>query len=716
FLSGGQDSFYQRIALPVDDAFSNLIITNMAALKGELFFAGVDAADQYAFKAVRFRDGAFEWMEGDYPKADADVNVCAYDGKLWYFSQGLLCAYDPAKESVEEFPIAAYSDLTPGKYTDLFYTGRELLCFNTFEDQPTEVWKLDPYALNAEKLLNLKASYGIRNLYGLKETEAGQEIYVGLGSLGAGGKKTVMEKLIINKETGEAKRAYVSKDMLPEGIQRQVGSTDDFTFTGFGTKKGIYLTGGYKPSEAGDGIETDNWYFDFDAQALGFQPGKKRLSSVTLFDALACGDEGKVYFYGDAVDAEGGCLLAFSEEETWDFGDKPAFPEAAPETEITSLEILGETTLSLNRGERQLLSCEAVYPEGMKEEERPPLLFTSANEGVASVHPLSGELLAKNPGTTKITASCGDKNVSYKVSVSAAMEPSMLQETLEMQVGEVQRLAFSPGYATGNEKVIWTSLDKKVAAVKDGIVTAKKAGKTLIRVTVKDKKTEFSSECYLTVNDISVPKAATGDKKVKLSLSKSSLKAQVGDDLSLNGILSGSGLQDASVLFSVSNPNLIEEDAANGEAEGKAQGKKVVFSSTFRAIAPGTAYIIVQSSRPDVFDASNFKLCKVTITAPAKELNVFAEGAGHFSGKEEERVYVLKKDSYAFMTAQVNPELSTDAKLAWQAKGGAVSVKNGVVFAKKVSKKDKKTGEYVPDVITVKCGKAAATMRVVVEE
>jgi hypothetical protein len=44
-------------------------------------------------------------------------------------------------------------------------------------------------------------------------------------------------------------------------------------------------------------------------------------------------------------------------------------------------------------------------------------------------------------------------------------------------------------------------------------------------------------------------------------------------------------------------------------------------------------------------------------------------------------------------------------------KAGAVKVKNGVLYANKVSKKDKKTGEYIPDTITVKCGKVTETVK-----
>ena len=51
-----------------------------------------------------------------------------------------------------------------------------------------------------------------------------------------------------------------------------------------------------------------------------------------------------------------------------------------------------------------------------------------------------------------------------------------------------------------------------------------------------------------------------------------------------------------------------------------------------------------------------------------------------------------------------------------KAKGGAVTVRNGVINTKKVSKKDKNTGKYIPDTVTVKCGKITKIINVIVEE
>ncbi len=245
----------------------------------------------YDIRTARIRDGFITWMDDIVPGRYEGCNLCVFDGKLWYFDEGDICAFDPEDDNEYRYPASNYPDFTQGIYTDLFYTGKELLCFNTPKDMPTEVWEFDPYLCDMKKIIDLKAGYGVRNLYGLRETDNGREIYVGLGRLPEESKKTVMEKIIIDGETGEARREYVSKDLLPEDFTEPKNSNAFFNvpyhgFNGVGSKNGIYLAGGYILSENENRIEQDNWYFDFEHPENGFIPGEKRLSAFTIYDVL----------------------------------------------------------------------------------------------------------------------------------------------------------------------------------------------------------------------------------------------------------------------------------------------------------------------------------------------------------------------------------------------------------------------------------------------
>ena len=703
-------TWYERISLPVNEDYLKTGIYDIAVVKGDMFFTGMDLITFDDINTFRYRNGDLELIEGEYPMPGWNSNYCAFDGKLLYLNEDGLNIYDPEKNTQDLVPIDAFG-FTPGHYMDLFYTGKELLLFNSDNDRPTEVWKLDPWSCSAENIVNLKAGYGARNLYGLRETDRGTEVYIGLGRMREGGEKTVMEKLVFDRNTGMVKREYVSKDILPKGWKSFIHEDNEFVLTGAGTKNGIYLTGGCKLSEAGGEIEVDNWYFDFDAQDKGFQPGKKKISSVAFLDPVAFSYMGKVYFYGHTKDADNECLLAFTEEETWDFGDQAVIPRPAPQVKITDLKINGESKLSLKKGQRGQLSCEPVYPGDMKPEDRPPLIYTAENDKLIKINPLTGEFLAYKLGSTTVKASCGDKTVTWRITISGASDPGVLEETLTMQEGEQTVLNFDPGYATGNEKVSWSSADPKIAAVKDGLITAKKEGRTLIRVSVKSGKDTIIRECLLTVTDVELPGASNKDKSVKLSPGKKALKTKSGETADLKVILSGKNPQDVEVEAFSSNTNvlLVSEDR-----QEKGTGNKLTYTYECTGNNPGTAYVIVKSINKNT-QAENVKLCKVTVTAPAEEIDCHPDNTASFEWEGDDPVLVLKKGAYCRIYTETLPEISTDTKYTWKVKGKSVTVKNGVVYAKKESKKDK-NGNYVPDLITVKCGKAKETIRIVVEK
>ena len=477
---------------------------------------------------------------------------------------------------------------------------------------------------------------------------------------------------------------------------------------GCGTEKGIYITGGYKKKAGSDSLETDNWYFDFASSKPSLQPAKKMMSGGLSYYSSVVSYGGKVYFTGKGLVGKRDCFIAFTEEATKDPGDVSLIPEAKPDIKIVSLETASDKSVSLKKGGRATLFCKAVYPEGMKEEERPPLLYSAGNDRIAAVNPLSGELTARALGSTIVTASCGDKSVSFDINVTDKAVPYLEYKQLSIKEGEIQKIKFEPGYVTGKEKVIWTSLDKKTATVKNGLVTGNKAGTTLIRITVKEgKDILFQDEIYLTVKGVDKPVNVTKDKNVKLKLGAGTIKTSMGDKVKLKAVLSGTGKDTAEATFNVSNTDIME--AAETPPEKKTEGNNVTYEQTFSADGPGTVWISVSTKDPSS-GAENVRVCKVIISSPAKELALSLSDIG----RVEEDVYILKKGSYGEIVATPDKNPCTDT-LSFKAKGGAVTVNNGIVYAKKVSKIDKKTGKPVPDTVTVKCGKVTRTVKVAVE-
>ena len=711
--------FYERLPRWDDAAYRDLNICNIAGLNDTLYMSAYDSERSFNAQTRWFtlKGSDYSGIQDGPGYTSLMRSCCVYDRKLWCINpSGLkLIVYDPETGKKEEYSLKEFSDMPEGFDFDLVNydinnTGEGILIFYTSENGKREVWRLDPFTLKPEKLLDLKAVYGTRNIYGLNVTEQGTEIYTGFGHPIEDENKTVMEKIIINSSTGDVSSELMDYDILPVGY-----TPSNEWIAGCGTRQGIYLAGGYKLMEGTDQIEADNWFFDYARPEKGFVPCEKKISSERLYEPAVCCYRGRVYFSGKAMDDANTRIIAYGDArgETWDLGEKPVVPEPQPEKAIISLKRVGARSLKLKTGASAVLSCRASYPAGMKEEDRPPLLYRSENEELLRVNPLTGELLAARPGRTRITASCGNKSTVFDITVSREASPSFLETELTLKTGEQYRLSFDPGYGTGAEKVVWTSLDKKTAVVKNGLITAKKAGTAVIRATVKDGSRVISThDCDLTVEDTGVPKAQSKDKGIKLSLNKSSIKTKAGETINLKASLSGSDRDKVVPVSLVTNENLIEKSEDNDSQTGQVSGKKLDYTYSFRALAPGTAYITVTTSNPAT-GAQNTKVCRVTISAPARSISLSPDNAGHMS---DDGIWVLKKGAVGRLKSEVSPENCTDTVITWKARGVAVSVKNGVISAKKLSRKDKKTGQYIPDTVTVKCGGITKSLQVIVEE
>ena len=124
--------------------------------------------------------------------------------------------------------------------------------------------------------------------------------------------------------------------------------------------------------------------------------------------------------------------------------------------------------------------------------------WESSDESVATVK--DGTVSFVGKGNAVITAKAGDKSAECKVTVEAAVvavEKITLDKTAaELTEGDTTTLTASvtPDSAT-DKTVTWTSSDESVATVKDGVVTAVKAGKAVITAEAGGK----TAACTVTV-------------------------------------------------------------------------------------------------------------------------------------------------------------------------------------------------------------------------
>lgn len=147
--------------------------------------------------------------------------------------------------------------------------------------------------------------------------------------------------------------------------------------------------------------------------------------------------------------------------------------------------VLDRTTLTLKVGAVQTVNA-TVKPSNATDGE---VKWTSSNEKVATVS--NGKITAVGDGTATVTATAGGKSATCTVTVEKdkpATVPvksvTLNKDSLELKVDETFTLkaTVSPSNATDSE-VEWTTDDKNVADVVDGLVTAKVVGTTKIYAT-----------------------------------------------------------------------------------------------------------------------------------------------------------------------------------------------------------------------------------------
>lgn len=144
--------------------------------------------------------------------------------------------------------------------------------------------------------------------------------------------------------------------------------------------------------------------------------------------------------------------------------------------------------------------------------------------------------------------------------------------TLSLAAGETGTLAatVSPAYAT-NQKIIWSTDNASVATVSDGIVTGVAAGSATITAASDDGG--FTATCPVTVFTVPV----TG-----ISIEPSNLFLSVGDEITVNAVITPSNATDKSVHWAAYDKSVID---FSGEGGGLSIG--------FKAVGLGTTAIVV---------------------------------------------------------------------------------------------------------------------------
>ena len=221
------------------------------------------------------------------------------------------------------------------------------------------------------------------------------------------------------------------------------------------------------------------------------------------------------------------------------------------------------------------------------------LVWASDNESVAVVDD-QGNVTGVAPGTAEVSVTADEAVAKCKVMV-IALKPQGLSldvEKLDMTVGQTRQLeaVVTPTGAEA-EDLQWSSDNKSVAIVNDGLVTAVSEGKTVITVSCNGGK--LIAECEVTV-------AKQPEEKVMVSsiTMPSELELTVGASSVLNVAVLPENATDKTVTFSV-----------NGDCVSVDQTGKVL------ALKEGTAVVTATAN-----DGSGVKAeCDVTVVAPPSD-------------------------------------------------------------------------------------------------
>jgi len=410
-----------------------------------------------------------------------------------------------------------------------------------------------------------------------------------------------------------------------------------------------------------------------------------------------------------------------------------AITDPASKKKITKL------TASLNG--LTIVDAKAVYKN---DTDMPPLVFKSSNTDVAKVKTVSGEnpgearcvIAGCRPGVVTVTAYCGNKTAKLTVTVgdeevgaiklfSQRLENSAEkidgQYVLELQTGEQELLSASPyeDFNTTPIKVTWKSDDPRIATVRNGLVTARIADKGHTTVTAQAKVKPYGSSKWINlppakvvvrVKAIEVPKKARNDKSYNLSLKSSQNLDLTAAKIGKKNVISGCTV---TAKLKGAKPEKLEWKSTNESIVSVNAKEDDPLSAGILAKGIGTAYVVLEGTNAGS-NLTNRAVMKITVKATAPDIEFTNDTLGALS--DDYTTLILKQGSYDRLAVNISCPVPGDTavtynvseKITWSGSGG-VTVTDGVVFAKNLSKNGKAAK------VTVKCGKSKKELKVIVK-
>ena len=289
--------------------------------------------------------------------------------------------------------------------------------------------------------------------------------------------------------------------------------------------------------------------------------------------------------------------------------------------------------------------------------------WKSSNTNVATIENGVVNTVGVGEAVITVTTEDGAKTASCTVTVLPISVESvnLNKSAASLLVGESEILTYNilPANAT-NKNISWSSSNKDVATVENGVVNAIGVGTAVISVTTEDSAKTAS--CTITVLPIPVE---------SIDLNKTTASLLIGESETLSYFINPANATNKNISWSSSN-----EDVATVE------------NCVVNAISVGTAVISVTTE-----DGNKTASCTVNVEAPVIpviSISLNKSETSLFIGGSEMLVYT------------VNPASATNQNVSWESSNTSVAtIENGVVNAISV-------GTAVITIITEDGGKTAS--------
>lgn len=234
-------------------------------------------------------------------------------------------------------------------------------------------------------------------------------------------------------------------------------------------------------------------------------------------------------------------------------GDETVLLDAEVVPKITGIALAGKE-LTLLRGESAAIDVTVKPASSAK-----ALLYESSDASVASVD-ADGTLHAVSAGICKIKVFSAEKSATLTVKVILPVESVSFSRdvySVDLQKSLELSLVFAP--AGAEDRVLsWESSDPALVSVKNGKITAKKAGDVTVTAQLENGMT---AQCTV--------RAVVPVKKV--ALKKTKIKVGANKTFSLEASVSPDSATDKALTYVSSNPGIASVDE-NGVITGVSKG------------------------------------------------------------------------------------------------------------------------------------------------